>query len=239
MFRSAYPNIYKTSLPLILPGSPPGARPGLPEPPIQQQLRPRITTSAAAVAVFADFQTRLASAALLSFDHRNTVTSDLHARVDSLQTVAETRYCLKHAIERARRRRLRRRQRDGGGGAYVWMSVRPLVLFRTLVWYSAASAAFDVFLYEPLMHQLVVLGVLLEETTHGSQIAHRQKQQQQQQSHLIAGRSSAMAAQRPTPIHEKGWTSMSLKRQTKITGTLQGAKVHTPSGMARDRHPKD
>lgn len=76
--------------------------------------------------------------------------SDLNNRVDSLESVAEVKYLVRQAIERARRRKQKRQ------GGTVWMTVRPKVLVQSIVMYSAASASVDAFCYDPLM---VFLGI--------------------------------------------------------------------------------
>lgn len=138
-------------------------------------------------------------------------SSDLNSRIDALEQVAQLKYCAKQAIERARRRRLRR-------GGYVWMTVRPMVLLQSLVFYSAVTAGFDVFCYWPLMELIV----LEEKEEEGEKVA------MQPHSHLISG--TALAA-RTTRIQETGLMSMSL-HQRPMSTLFQDA-------MARDSTPRN
>jgi hypothetical protein len=90
----------------------------------------------------------LAGASALSSMSLKALTSDFNNRADSLESVAEVKYLVQKAIERARRRRQKRR------GGYVWLNIRPRVLTRSLLTYSAVSAGVDAFCFDPLLEHL-------------------------------------------------------------------------------------
>jgi hypothetical protein len=90
----------------------------------------------------------VAGASVLSSMSLKALTSDFNHRADSLESVAEVKYLVRKVMEQARRRRQKRL------GGYVWLNIRPLVLTRSLLMYSAVSAGMDAFCFDPLLEHL-------------------------------------------------------------------------------------
>jgi hypothetical protein len=90
----------------------------------------------------------LAGASVLSSVSLKALASDFNNRADSLESVAEVKYLVQKAMEQARRRRQKRR------GGYVWLNIRPRILIRSLLMYSAVSAGVDTFCFVPFLEHL-------------------------------------------------------------------------------------